>query len=72
MTDQYRYYTVTVTPKFMTYAGTSQFGAYTVDYYAKDGADAISKARRQRFAEDGREAVPAKFSAKISENQEGR
>lgn len=61
-------YQVTVTPKMTTYSSGGVHGQYTVEIYAKDSKEAISKARRQRSDEEGRFGVGATFKAsKIEE-----
>ncbi len=56
-------YTVTITPKITTYAGSSTFGESTETIYAQNRADAIKTARRRYRNANGREAVPASFRA---------
>lgn len=59
-------YTVTITPKITTYASGSTFGECTETVFAKNAADAIKTARRNRRNAEGRYAVPATFRASIA------
>lgn len=62
-------YQVKVTPAVVGYTstgyggGSETHGAYTVEVYAQNAKEAISKARRQRRDEEGRFAVSATFRA---------
>jgi hypothetical protein len=56
-------YRVTITPKVIMYSGSYVGGEYSVDVYAKDSKDAVSKARRQRTDQEGRMAGTATFKA---------
>jgi hypothetical protein len=71
MANNLRVYTVTVTPKIVTYSGVSTFAAYRLDVTAASRAEAIRRARRERSENEGREGVPASFTAKLSADQEG-
>jgi hypothetical protein len=59
-------YEVTITPKFVTYAGSWAGGEYTVTVFAKDKAQAIKRARADRADNEGPAATPAKFTARMS------
>lgn len=61
-----RSFSVTVTPSMLTYAGTMVLGEYVVELNASTHKEAISKARLQRRDEDGTQAVPATFRARLS------
>lgn len=54
----FRRFVVEVTPKIKVYAGGWQNGVYTAEFYAANGRDAISKARRE-YRENN--DVPASF-----------
>ena len=56
-------YQVTITPKTTMYSGSYIGGEYSVDIYAKDSKEAVSKARKQRTDEEGRMAGSATFRA---------
>jgi hypothetical protein len=60
-------YTVTVTPKAASYAGSCTMGEYTVTVRADNSADAIKQARRARRNEEGRYAVAATYRARVDE-----
>lgn len=60
----FKTFTVTVTPKMTTYAGSSTFGEYTVEVVAADRTEALKKARADRRENEGRYAVPATFKAR--------
>lgn len=60
-----RLYQVTVTPLIVTYAGSQVFGQYTVEVYATNATEAITKARQERRAQEGRLGVRASYQAKL-------
>jgi hypothetical protein len=60
-------YAVTVTPKYVTCAGSCRFGQYTVEVHARTSAEAITEVRRARNLEEGRYGVPATYKAKRQE-----
>lgn len=59
-----REFSVTVTPRVVTYAGSAVLGEYAVTVFAESAAKAISAARRMRRDEEGAHAVPAVFRAR--------
>lgn len=61
-----RTFTVTVTPRLVTYGSHGANAEYTIDVSAASHADAIKIARQRRRDEDGRFAVPADYKARIS------
>jgi hypothetical protein len=67
--SKFKLYEVTVTPSVVLYSGTHVAGTYKVDVYAETAAKAISKARSDRRAEEGRMAPSAKFSAKLKQGE---
>lgn len=61
-----RSYTITVTPKTDYWVGTTKMGQYEVEVCGLTAADAIKISRQTRRDEEGRFAVPATFTAKLS------
>ena len=62
---QLREYTVFVSPKIVTFAGSGTFGEYQQDVFARTRAEAIKIARAERFEAEGRFAVSATYRAKL-------
>jgi hypothetical protein len=62
----YKTYEVTVTPVQILYSGSWVGGEYTVEVYAKSASSAITKARQDRTAEEGRCGVKATYKAKVA------
>ena len=60
-----RSYVVTVTPKMLTYGSHGVNGPYDVTVLAKSRAEAIQRARRDRWLEEGRHGVPATYRARL-------
>lgn len=63
--SKYKAYEVTVTPKQTTYAGSWVSGEYTVEVFAESASKAITKARQDRNAEEGRHGVKAAYKARV-------
>ena len=65
-----RSYLVTVTPRFVTYCGSTVNGAYKVEVLAQTREQAIQRARADRRLQEGRHAVPAAYRARLAKNRE--
>lgn len=62
-----RDFAVTITPRVTTYSGSSTIGEHTVTITARTAAEAVSEARRRYREAEGRERVPATFTAKLAD-----